>query len=597
MKTKLLFGALAFLAFGLASCSSDAPDSPGAENQTTEWIGDKYICVRLNDVNSNTRGDDDVFNGEKFENGTADENKINTNNVRFYFFNENGQPFILSQTVNGVVSNTNMVIPTTVENAENTTNGNTFGTKVILVLGKPASEDMSSQPYIGNKPAKVVCITGLSDEKFTKLANQTIDHLDSNSEASIESLYSDKGFVMSNSTYSLDGTSASEIWATPIVETNFCDDQSSAESNPVDIYLERLVSKVRVSSGMGEKVAKTRNKTTNDNEDMEISLMNTTTKVGAVKVKVAGWNTRNEQASTKLKKDLFDNPDHNGYAQYLDLSTWATAAAECAWNSASHHRSFWAVTHGTENLNNKGDIDYSRLNVGQYGEVDSEGNPKQINGSTIKYIHPNTCDPNISEDTKWGSSLVNRSAHATALAFKAYVKLYDETGTLLSGTDKVADPEKGTSLIEWADQYYLEKDFINLIKDTYVKSFDDKDISKVTVKLISMGVDNQNYYTVQIEYDGTVDNRFDNRFNDIQWWKEGLTTYYINIKHATKSDGKTPIYGVVRNHIYDISIDNVIGLGIPGNVIEEPHDNVETYLAARINVLNWRLVSNTVNLE
>ena len=54
--------------------------------------------------------------------------------------------------------------------------------------------------------------------------------------------------------------------------------------------------------------------------------------------------------------------------------------------------------------------------------------------------------------------------------------------------------------------------------------------------------------------------------------------------------------GVVRNHIYDYKIDGIVGLGVPGNEPNIPDLN-ETYLAARLYILEWHVVSNNVTLE
>lgn len=61
-------------------------------------------------------------------------------------------------------------------------------------------------------------------------------------------------------------------------------------------------------------------------------------------------------------------------------------------------------------------------------------------------------------------------------------------------------------------------------------------------------------------------------------------------------------YGVVRNHSYQVVINSVTGLGTPvynpDDVIdpEQPKDE-ESYLAARIKVLSWRVVKSTVDLK
>ena len=58
----------------------------------------------------------------------------------------------------------------------------------------------------------------------------------------------------------------------------------------------------------------------------------------------------------------------------------------------------------------------------------------------------------------------------------------------------------------------------------------------------------------------------------------------------------------MRNHSYQVTIQNIQGYGTPvydpDKVIDPmiPSDD-NTYLAARINVLSWRVVSSNVDLD
>ena len=61
-------------------------------------------------------------------------------------------------------------------------------------------------------------------------------------------------------------------------------------------------------------------------------------------------------------------------------------------------------------------------------------------------------------------------------------------------------------------------------------------------------------------------------------------------------------YGIVRNHIYDIAINSVSGLGTPvldpeEVIVPQKPTNDETYLGARINILSWRVVKQNIDLE
>ena len=80
-------------------------------------------------------------------------------------------------------------------------------------------------------------------------------------------------------------------------------------------------------------------------------------------------------------------------------------------------------------------------------------------------------------------------------------------------------------------------------------------------------------------------------------WKDGYTYYYFDIKHLGNK------IGVVRNHIYDANITKLTGLGTPvynpDEIIypEKPIDDEETFIAAQINILSWRIVKNDVELD
>lgn len=88
-------------------------------------------------------------------------------------------------------------------------------------------------------------------------------------------------------------------------------------------------------------------------------------------------------------------------------------------------------------------------------------------------------------------------------------------------------------------------------------------------------------------------------------WHDGLTYYYTDIKHLGQelNNAGYGYYGVVRNHIYDIKIESVTGLGTPvlnpdENIIpQHPKEDNDTYIAVQIQILSWRRVNNNVDLK
>ena len=84
--------------------------------------------------------------------------------------------------------------------------------------------------------------------------------------------------------------------------------------------------------------------------------------------------------------------------------------------------------------------------------------------------------------------------------------------------------------------------------------------------------------------------------------KDGMSYYYVPIRHLGTDPKKVGYYGIVRNHMYSINIQNMFGFGTPVYDPDKVIDpiipsNEATYLAARINVLSWRVVKYDADLD
>ena len=85
------------------------------------------------------------------------------------------------------------------------------------------------------------------------------------------------------------------------------------------------------------------------------------------------------------------------------------------------------------------------------------------------------------------------------------------------------------------------------------------------------------------------------------FYESGHTYYYIDIEHLGTAAAK---FGVVRNHVYQIDVNSIKGYGTPvfipnSDVVtpEYPELEQESFVAARINILSWKIVSQSVNIE
>jgi hypothetical protein len=85
-------------------------------------------------------------------------------------------------------------------------------------------------------------------------------------------------------------------------------------------------------------------------------------------------------------------------------------------------------------------------------------------------------------------------------------------------------------------------------------------------------------------------------------YTNGQTYYYVDIEHLGTAGAK---YGVVRNHVYQIDIESIKGYGSPvyigtSNIVtppDYPEEEESSYVAARINVLSWKVVQQGVNIQ
>lgn len=598
MEKKIYLGALAVLALGMTACTSEEPIGGG---ETATKTGEKYVAVQIHNVGTNggTRAegdDDDVDPGmgaddlsnyfDGYEEGIGNENTITAANTRFYFYDAEGKPFPLaSATVNGTVQKTNMVTPLALKQENVSTGigasheeGATLNAVLVLGLNK-------DDGYLGaTTPSIMVCAVNLTDESFDALAGTTLSDLQKEISNISDGVVNTTKFAMTSATY-LD-ENGKEIYWTDIADC-VKDTYDEAMAAPAHAYIERLAAKVRVN-GLTKYMS-----TTDGQEVAEYNFYNPETG-GVVKKKLAvtltGWQLRNTYGSVRLIKDLEGTTDNP-----LPLNF--------SFNDAANHRSYWAVTGvdaGQLKETSFNIYDPTQFTLGNYPTAEGTSSAAQM--AACRYIYPSTGwwnQPNtintlsngsaVSGPEECGKALSNRVTNTTAVVVKAVINQVDAEGNV------IADAEN--DIVYWGGTYYLLSDFKEFVANAYN---DEKKLTgenRVTAAAVTLG--------------GTVDGETTEKDNKrsvkvngtnyltmgrVSFWEKGQSSFYVNIQHATSSTAQR-IFGIVRNHIYDMNLTAVVGLGVPGNDIENPKDEKETYLAAHIDVLNWHVVKNNIVLE
>lgn len=546
MKFNKLFLGAALLSMGVfTSCSND--DEPANNGGQGNVKGDGYIAVKFQTAGlGGSRAAD-------FEEGLSNEGTVTNDNTRFYFFDADGEPFRMADAgnINGTVFDgkgdaDNMVTPFEIKT--DNTDGNS-AVEGMLVLGK------GTDGYKGLVPYQAVCVSNGTKMFMESLANKTLKELAEEVAKGDDNLY-----MMSSSNYNGalgNGavTIGDKIKSTP----------EAANQDPVDFYLERLAVKVRIKS----------------DQKVEFTAQEATQSDGSISYSDAKYSIY--QADGSVKKDvnlrvvladwLLVKTTDNAYTikQLPATDPWTN------WSNASYHRSYWAVS-SAESVNKPYFDIYNAIT--NDNQVNTDWTSLFSNGLyTWEWTKAANVDSENDRD---------HDATATSVVIRANVK---------ENIAKNGEEEnwQNIELVKWAGTYYTLAAF----KQQVVNTYNPTATSAVTVddvELVYVGGNDaekgkggeDNYWKVQVKGADY------SQYTQIKYWKNGVTSFYLNIKHANDNDGNN-IYGVVRNHIYEYSIDKIVGLGVPGN--NPDREAGETFVSASLNVLNWKVVSNSVTLE
>lgn len=599
MKAKLFFVSLLATAF-FSCCSSDEPvispdggDAAGdpqfltvnlvtsGESESTRAAGDQTIGDPTND------------DGDKatYEEGLKDENKVTS--IRFYFFDDNDDPAYVKKSGNTKVNYldwTNIAE----ENNNNMPNVEKI-LSAMLILQTPDGDEMpNTMVAIINPttdlPQGAITLAALK----TKYGNYAKNNITAGN------------FVMSNSTYA--DKNSSELMEVD-VKNHIMSSKDAALKVPVDIYVERTVAKVRVVCSLTP--GKTLDGGTvlydpSAKDDQGKVIVDKEQKYNTQKiyVKFLGWNATAVANNSRLIKKI--NPAWAGNL----LGSFGP------WNWADYSRSFWAVN--VNDADNKETLGY------QYGafqkspeDAPDPDNLFQAQAQTgfdkkTNWVYVNE---NASDDFATGSG----ASTATKVIIAA--QLVDENGTAIEfaeyASERMAVSDLTTRFAEILGFYKketLEDNSTNYVKiaptdlrimtATEVNNGDyvEKDRYKVYVQLTKTAESAEWYPSNkqdQTERDALAATEINQTLKELgsaKVWTKGYTYYYFDIEHGSKN-------GVVRNHIYDASLTSLVGLGTPvynpDEIIypEKPTPETDTYLAARINILSWRVVKNDVPLE
>lgn len=617
MKKHLFLGILGAMA--LASCSSDEPISDNGGNGNGTSNGEvQYLSVNIVSTpaspalaSSKAAGNQTTGNPDgnaTYEEGYASENAVKK--VRFYFFDALGN----AANVRGTATNVNFY------DWENpATDGNDMpnvekqlAATIVIHTGSPDNHSLPAQIVAVLNPTSAL---GDGAMDLDDLRDKEEDYV-----ASAKSSTEEQGaFVMMNSAYA---NNTQAVVANQVPESAYQTTEELAKNNPINIYVERNVAKVRVKFDHSEDTKITYIKVGGEETGYSAALLkdkdgkNLTVEINGKKeqlyVRMFGWNVTGETDKGYLGK-------------HIDPATWGTGSnlfGTEQWNWGPYFRSYWAQ--------NPADIaqawhTYDAIMTGGKNFSGDQDNSIYIN-ENAPYIAASkeSAAANVEKFTKviLKGQLITSSGTPVELCKyagttmagqqnlkKALLDQLKQNGmiykhTVVNGENKVASLTESDVVFKTAlaagdtsvDQsektvgrYYVYMQLAPevLVDANNVWNFSaDKDNTTGADKLSSVA--NINSYLMK-------------QLGSAQIYESGNTYYFFPLQHLG-DEGKIGYYGVVRNHIYDCVIDNIAGLGTPVYdptevVYPEKPKEEDTFIGAKINILSWRVVPNNVKLE
>lgn len=507
-------------------------DDDGAVKDPSAVADQQYVAVSLAMTGISNNGTRTTAWDEGNSASEFEEGTIDETTVNRAIF------FFLNENNKGC-ANACQIDGTLLEWTETVETGTANATKkrseAVLVISNPIET-----------PSKIVTVLNPTDEIYA-LTQPSLSDL----QAKFEGIgTTGTSFVMSNSVY-VDGSG--KVVSATDVSANIEETAEEAKNNPVVIPVERVLAGVEVDNNGKES-------------SVQIGLD------GAVettyKVVLKNWWLDSTNPGSFLIKSLS--------ASYGDGSeTW--------WNDKTNYRSYWANSYqpvtpevyshsayNTAAAGRKYCFENTSCAAGDVTQVvvaaeiqDGEGNAVDL----IRYVGEYYTATNLKNLLVSHSAISKYTKDAVG---STPVAAADITFACNTSSSDVTVTEGGAP-VSIKDYYSV----VQLADGTYYKSG----------VVVDMATINQDLYET---------------FGKLKYWKDGKTYFFTAIEHNTASDFASQ--GVVRNHLYKLKINSVTGLGTPvpdpENPIdpEKPEDDKESYLAASVELLKWRVVGQSVDL-
>lgn len=596
--SKYLCGGL--LTLGLWSCASDEPIA----TEIPKFEGDSaMMTINIYAASDGTRAGADGGTAD-YTPGTDEENLVRK--LNFYFYDQLGE------------------YVTCYEGASYQTLPNSNPGALVEEIGqsKIILTDLLGQNY----PSYVVAVlnygitnTGTADNRFKKSLHEVAKEARENSPWSKrDNKITD--FVMTSATHS-NNSEDFYYFATPVREENFAlqpedakpgdDWTSSLAATPVEIYVERLASKVSVTFP-GYTLANGYYEMTIRNEDNTADrLFEIDGEKKTLKVRLYGWGINGQAKAVKYFKGVNDKPN--------------AFKTTDGWDYNGNNRSYWAKTpgYGTNNYSSS----FSDVSI-KTGNPETDDNDDSANNEPLTYISWKTVKENVFSNVSNIAYIMPHTEIGEKINLTGHQINHPAITEVLIAGQIIDENGNPLTLFQLGESYYTKDHALQYLLNAagnhiYKKTDEGKskqiELSDVDVKYgydgtfsVILTTDTEWFQdeacTDSNKWSGTtaVENEINSFLpaNQSYCFNDGMLYYNIPIRHLRPfTEGEqitTGVYGVVRNHWYQVTIGAVKNLGHsvyrPNEHIIPPSDPTRYMIGSSVKILSWRIVKQTAEL-
>lgn len=576
MKKSLLFSAV-LAGLMLGSCSSS--DDLAGGNTPANQDGSSYVAFNIHLPSQSGASSRAGSNNDEFKDGLTSEYDVKNATLLLFGGNdESSATFVKAYALN--------TAPWTPKGPD----GNVTKTSATIIqkVDAPAT-NYFALVVLNHNNVFTLGNDGAITVGTEKLAGSTLSEFLKKTTATTDKSLTESGFYMANAPLSSKPGGSTPPTGTTIntlvsLDGKVKSTEAEASAAAADIYVERGVAKVTMQKSTVSSV-----------EGSYTDAVHTHTT--AVPFKVTSWALDNTNKSTYLVRSTEDFSNWLEYAtndpdvadKYRFIGSKAVGTGLYRTYFAKDPN-FDTAENNSADFNHAGDADYS-ANFG-------DDNPK--------YCFENTFDVENQRDNKTTRVLIKAELNGG----DDFYVLNGNQNTIYTN-DAVIKVIQNQFLSEYAQWIKDNVATPAKVDESNVKVTISSDAGDVTISSISIDGLTLKSTSTETGLPTDVVEKVSARLGSIQKYSNGESYYFVRIKHFGDDltpwvNGKLGVgtevypapnaeanwlgrYGVLRNNWYDITVEGVKGLGSPTvpTVTTDTDDELESYIAVRINVLSW----------